>query len=269
MKLLYVVGGGWGHLQRVQLFIRQFNIASFRILTNNPVANRLFDQADVLFLKEDQPEKLSDEIQSYLKPDVFDEIYIDTFPAGMFGELRKSAIRRQNYLARRLRWDTYQHDTDNTFFTTYTFEELEPAHTQYIVENSRNVIGVSLNRPSPQKKKLPTEISADHAVWLIVHAFVQEEVEMLLQYAKETALREQRNPVFVVITDQAIQNERDVFVYNDAPAINWFPLAERIFAGGGFNTVNELKPFAGRTTLIPFPRRYDDQAWRVNQFRKS
>lgn len=271
MKLFYVIGGGWGHLQRVRLFIQYANLAAFRILTNNPVALQLFDSSVVILLKEEQPELLCHAVQKQISDTGYDELFIDTFPAGMFGELNQCTIPKQNYLARRLRWDQYKVHCGEpkSFFTTYTFEELEAQHLAYIRASSRHIMGVNLQHPTPGTLKLPKEISPDRAVWLIVHAFIQEETEMLLQYAKDTAQREKRKPVFVVITDQLLNSSDDVLVYAHTPAADWFPLAERIFAGGGFNTVNELKPFASRTMLIPFPRRYDDQAWRVAQFRKS
>jgi len=79
---------------------------------------------------------------------------------------------------------------------------------------------------------------------------------------------ENQDPVFMVLSDQQIVEE-NVIWYAWFPAQDWFPLAARIFIGGGFNVLKQAVPYSEKITAIPFPRRYDDQAWRVKNFKSA
>ncbi|MDH4058383.1 MAG: hypothetical protein OEU76_06440, partial [Cyclobacteriaceae bacterium] len=103
-------------------------------------------------------------------------------------------------------------------------------------------------------------------IWLIVHAFIKNEVEALIAYAKEIALLENEKPFLVVITDQPVHGA-DFLSYSYFPASDWFPIADRIFTGGGFNVLKQGTAYSEKITAIPFPRKYDDQKWRVMNFR--
>ncbi len=268
MKLFYTMGGGFGHLYRVFIFINQFKIEGFKILTTNQLAYNLFDSKNILFLS---PETYSAEIEQFFQlkfPKLLvSDLYIDTFPYGLLGELpfKKIGSVRIHYIARRLIWGKYKHfaKEDFRFSTIYQIEPLEEEHAQFIESRTHELIHLNLNYPVPDASRIPSNsIPKQKPIWLVVHTFKKEEVESLLHYAEEVATLHHIFPFLVVLSDQAIE-VRNGICFSYFPAIDWFPLADRIFTGAGFNIAQQIKPFLSKTTLIPFPRLYDDQVWRA------
>lgn len=272
MKLFYVMGGGIGHLYRVRGFIDQFELSEFKIVTNNPLAFKLFKQEEILFCTGKDEEELVVQLQSLFHTTDFDELYVDTFPAGLFGELTNSTGVKLNYLARRLKWDAYLPllgDNKIQFEKTFCFEELETEHASFISSNSDEIVMVELHYPEPNPSQIPIKlIPTGKPIWLVVHSFIIDEVETLLKYAQDCARIEKISPSFVVLTDQRL-TDTSASCYTYFPAIDWYPLADRIFTGGGFNAIRQGIPFAEKITAIPFPRKYDDQAWRILDFKKN
>ncbi|HNV30724.1 MAG TPA: hypothetical protein PKJ83_16380 [Cyclobacteriaceae bacterium] len=267
MKLFYVMGGGLGHLYRVRTFINQFHRSPFRILTNNPLAKKLFSLDEIEFVYDESPHELIDKIQRVLNSTRYNELYVDAFPAGLFGELNGVNIQKKIYLARRLNWNNYKSLIKSRlrFDETLCFEELEEEHGMFIKEVSESISSIDLLYPNPDITKIAKELIPQKPIWLIVHSFIIEEVESLVSYAKEVARLEKQDPVFIVLSDQPIV-DKDVICYAWFPAQDWFPLAARIFTGGGFNVLKQAAPYKEKISAIPFPRRYDDQAWRVRKF---
>lgn len=269
MKLFYTMGGGIGHVYRVFVFINQFKIKDFRILTSNPLAYKFFEPANILFLP---PETYLFEIDHFFNT-IFPKLlvsdfYIDTFPFGLLGELsyKECAKIKIHYLARRLIWENYKHFSkeDFKFTTVYQFEPLEKEHGRFIENQSNEVIQINLNYPLPETTRIPVDrIPKQKPIWLIVHTFKKEEVETLLFYAQEAAILQNISPFFLVLSDQDVEVQNGICV-EYFPAADWFPLADHIFAGAGFNIVQQIRPFLAKTTLIPFPRLYDDQIWRAS-----
>lgn len=272
MKLFYAMGGGLGHLYRVRTFIDQVHLTSFKVLTNNPLAEKLFLPDETAFVEHTTPHGLIQQIQFALDTIPFTELYVDAFPAGLFGELNV-LNRRVVYLARRLNWKNYKSlvkPGQLRFDETLIFEELEEPHLQFVSEVSENISSIELCYPNADTSRifLNEVIPTTKPIWLIVHSFIREEVESLVRYAKEIARLEKQDPIFVVLSDQQIVEEH-VFCCAWFPAQDWFPLAARIFTGGGFNVLKQAAPYAEKITAIPFPRRYDDQAWRIKKFKST
>jgi hypothetical protein len=272
MNLFYAMGGGWGHLTRVSTFIDQFGIIDFRILTNNPLAEKIFTPNQIITISDNDRAEIVHTVQQNLETLEFEKLYIDAFPVGLFGELNELSDKVIIYLARRLRWNEYSKLIDQPaiqFEQSFCFEELEEGHQKFVNQFSRMVTPMTLRYEQPDATKIPSsKIPKNKPIWLVVHSFILEEVESLLAYAKEMASIEHQTPTFVVLTDQVI-GDADVYCYDFYPASHWFPLADRIFAGGGFNTLHQAAPFKEKTRLIPFPRKYDDQAWRAARFNET
>ena len=272
MKLFYAMGGGLGHLYRVRTFIDQVHLTSFKVLTNNPLAEKLFSSDEIVSVRHETPHGLIQQIQSALDTIPFTEFYVDAFPAGLFGELNTRNLRTV-YLARRLNWNNYKSlvkPGQLRFDETMIFEELEEAHMQFVGEVSESISFIDLRYPIADTSRILSKevIPMEKPIWLIVHSFILEEVESLVRYAKEVARLEKQDPVFIVLSDQQIVEE-NVFCYAWFPAQDWFPLAARIFTGGGFNVLKQATPYSEKITAIPFPRRYDDQAWRIKNFKSA
>lgn len=272
MKLFYAMGGGVGHLSRVRHFINQFHISPYKVLTNNPLAVKLFRPENLLYAEGKTKTQVAQHVLTLINSTDYDELYVDTFPVGLFGELNSiKANKKTHYLARRLKWNAYKKLVKNipVFNTVFCFEEPEPAQETFLQETGKNILPISLHYPAPNPASIPVHLIPEgRPLWLVVHAFVGEEVEALVHYAMEIAARENHKPVFVVLTDQQIDIE-NVFCYAYFPAYDWFPLADRIFTGGGFNSLQQAAPYRHKTTAMPFPRKYDDQFWRVDYFKKA
>ena len=272
MKLFYVMGGGLGHLYRVRTFIDQLGLSFFKILTNNPLAGKLFTEEEIVWCRGDDKSEVIAHVNSILYTVQEVELYVDSFPAGLFGELKSSPQITFKYLARRLKWNLYRalaKDCTIRYDHTYCFEELEPEHLDFVNSNSTYTTTINLNYPKPRPGRIPSGlIPTDKPIWLVVHSFIREEVEALLAYAEEVAHLEKSSPTLVVLTDQPI-NRTDILCFPYFPANDWFPLAEKIFTGGGFNILQQGTDFADKITAIPFPRKYDDQYWRVQRFKNK
>jgi len=267
MKMFYVMGGGMGHLYRVRTFINQCGFSSFKIVTNNPLATKLFRQHEIVWAKGETAEELSISVQSIFHNCHQEELYVDAFPAGLFGELHGLRFNKIIYLARRLKWQNYKAilPSDPLYFEeTYRLEELEEEHEAWVQQQSSSTASLSITYAPPRPDRIPAElIPSGQAIWLIVHAFIIEEVEALVSYAKEMARLENQSPAIVLLTDKAIADDT-IFCRTYFPANDWFPIADRIFTGGGFNTMQQVVGFREKLKLLPFPRKYDDQGWRVS-----
>ncbi len=273
MKVFYTMGGGIGHLYRVFIFINQFKIKDFRILTSNQLVYKLFEPANILFLS---PETYPFEAQHFFRKIfpklIVSDVYIDTFPFGVLGELsfKECAKTKIHYLARRLVWEQYKHfnKEEFKFSTVYQVEPLEKEHEQFIENQSKELIQINLSYPLPDTTRIPVNrIPKQKPIWLIVHTFKKEEVETLLQYAQEAAILQNITPFFVVLSDQHVEVKNGICLAY-FPAADWFPLADHIFTGAGFNIAQQIRPFLAKATLIPFPRLYDDQIWRAANIRE-
>jgi len=49
------------------------------------------------------------------------------------------------------------------------------------------------------------------------------------------------------------------------PASSLFPICDRIITGGGFNAMRQTASVRERHFAYPFPRRFDDQSWRIRE----
>ncbi len=270
MKVFYVMGGGMGHLYRVHTFIRQLQLTNFRILTANELAFTLFDTLHIIFINPDNYALAWKKFVDKTAPTLaITDLFIDTFPAGLqqeFVEWRPMNFQ-VHYLARRLKWDVYKEELTNftlQFDTIYCIEELEEMHLQFIEQHARVIKPFTLNYPAPSNSEnLDKIIPSEKPLWLVVHMHSREEVEYLLHYAQDVAMQQNQNPFFLVLSDQTIPVEHGMCM-TYFPAVDWFPYADRIFVGGGFNIVQQIKPFLEKSKLIPFPRKYDDQVWRIS-----
>jgi len=273
MILFYGMGGGLGHLTRIRAFIAQFKIADYIIASANPLATQLFTENHLVYLPAEN--KTADDyaaaLQEIIKEYHISEIHIDTFPVGILGELSwlSATHLKLHYIARRLIWKSYAPLVEKSaplfYEKVYQLEALEPGHLGYLKQCTKEVFSTNLQYPTPNPARVTHPFQ--EPLWLIVHSFHQEEVESLIRFAEDQARIEKVNPTFLVITDQSLANCPHQVLF-DFPAADWFPLAERIFTGGGFNAMQQMMPFKEKHKPFPFPRRFDDQFWRVGQLSK-
>lgn len=268
MRLFYAMGGGMGHLYRTWVITQQFAYLDFKVVTSNTVATKFFAEEQIIFI---DPNNYSiawtDFITKTLPFLDLEEFFVDAFPLGIFGEL--SSLQHVNfpvhYVARRIKWKEYEKVTCGSlaFHTTFILEPLESMHEQFVRKTSTKIQTLHLQYPLPRVVSTYNyPIPQDLKIWLVVHAFNREEVETLLQYAQDVAVLEGEHPYYLVLSDQLVTVPNGTCMHYPS-VMDWFPVAERIFSAGGFNTVQQVLPFIQKTSFMPFPRRYDDQAWRV------
>ncbi|MEM7549503.1 MAG: hypothetical protein AAF363_07510 [Bacteroidota bacterium] len=273
MIAFYAMGGGLGHLTRVQAFIHTHQIKDpFKVITANRSAFRFFSSQEVVWIEANEsttPIDLASKIQEATKDIRFEVLYIDTFPCGILGELNGNLIRakRKHYLARRLIWRNYRSliSENISFDNTYQFEPLEPDHQLFIETYCNSIVSYSLDYKARDLDQKQLEKSLSKSIWLIVHSTQPEELQILVDHAQDIAKLERIKPKFIVISDVEIPLPDSTKLLPEENPVEWYPKADRIFTAGGFNTWYQLKAWRHKHTALPFPRKFDDQFWRIGQ----
>jgi hypothetical protein len=269
MILFYGMGGGLGHLTRIQAVITQFKISDYILVSANPLAHHLFTADHLAYVPSENKsvEDYVSALQAIIQNINISEIYIDTFPLGILGELSwlSATNIKLHYIARRLIWKNYAPLISTFLFyeKVHQIEPLESPHLSYVREHSKEVVLTDIQYSPPVPSRV-THIAQQFPapLWVIVHSFHQEELESLMRYAEDQARIEKINPALLVITDQPLAH-CPYPVRFDYPAADWFPLANRIFTGGGFNAMQQMALYRDKHKPLPFPRRFDDQFWRT------
>ena len=267
MNVFYAFGGGFGHLTRIKSFIDDHVKDDYILLTNNVAGRRFFskEKLDIMpgtvpFERVHVQKWVELRIQQY-QPD---NIYIDTFPVGMLGELTPDMLKNigVHLTCRRLKWDVYLPLVQKTLYyeKAFIYEPLEPDHEQYVQTNSREIVPMALALREPTLTP-PLLANFGKPVWLVVHTSSAEEVALLMDYACDVAKAENADPTLVVITDQTVHLDQGILLHHEDP-INWYPHADRIFTAAGFNSWYQLAPWRHKHRAIPLPRKFDDQFWR-------
>lgn len=243
----FAPGGGLGHLNRalaVCLRLRDAGLDA-RIITDSPFAEGLAAVArcPIVGLGRERWGELAREVVSHVQPAA---VITDTFPYGLEDEWR-AALPAVPFLhiARRLLTPISIRRRD--FAEIVQAEPLSDAH--------RAALGPSVALPGPIvlspgriATPVPTELDED-GLTLIVHSGPPEEMDVL------TALADGNIRVLSPWTEPQYY-----------PATNLYARARRIITGAGYNSMADLLPHRARHTAVPFPRTYDDQHARVEEF---
>ncbi|MEO1049341.1 MAG: hypothetical protein AAFX87_01855 [Bacteroidota bacterium] len=272
----YGMGGGFGHLTRIRAFIRTYRPeAEIRVITANDQAHRFFHQDQIILASETDyqtPESLHSFVSDTISKHDFDKIYVDTFPAGILGELTENVFGKIkiNLLARRLRWNQYAPllSTSNIHFDrVYVLEPLEPDHEAYLKTYSNQIVDAKLDYGS--KENLTPERPTDSPLWVICHSTNREELASLVTHAQDVAAIEIAEPHLLILSDQEIDLPPNATHKSHTDPTHWFASADRIFTAGGFNTMQQVLPYISKHVCLPFPRRYDDQFWRARYIKEE
>ncbi|MBL3657254.1 hypothetical protein [Fulvivirga sediminis] len=272
MIAFYGFGGGFGHLNRIRAFIKSQKInGPYLILTNNRAALNFFSKEiivsppdHILFTKTQMREWIS----SIIVKKNITTFYIDTFPSGILGELNPELFQgvTLNLLCRRLKWKAYKNLIEQPLHYTscFVFEYLENDHYQYLINQVEEVKIIESLLELININPLSMNGLCDHVFWIIVHTSHLEEVQVLIDHAKDLAMLERVNPEIIVLTDQLIEDDTITLLRDENPR-DYYHAANRIFTAAGFNTWYELAPYRSKHIAIPFPRKFDDQFWRSKQ----
>jgi hypothetical protein len=240
--LYYALGGGLGHLTRA----RQYDAT---ILAASQFADDPRVTAGRRVVRVAKPEEVRPAIDA-LAPD---RLIVDTFPAGLFGELGSLRI---DYVARYLRWQKYLDSVpaiEVQIDDAYVLEDLDPEHELFIQARARHVHRVKC------EGRLQAVVSPD--IVLIIHSGPAEEIDELIEYARDVCREEGIARPLILCAPRRLHRS-DVECVDEYPATDLARRAARIFTGGGFNAMRE---FGGdpRHRPVPFPRKFDDQFRRV------
>jgi hypothetical protein len=221
----YARGGGLGHLTRARAFLHTLG------------------RQDAVIVADQRDARVTGDIPvvSEIPPG---DLILDTFPAGLFGEIEGGVV---DYVARYVRWDRYALPADPPRIRrAYILEPLHPEQEQYVLSHASAVEPLELHDPPPVGQPLP-DLPPKYV--LVAHSDPGEREE-LLAYARDVCREEG-------VTDPIVAPD----FY---PATLLAPNATRIFTGGGFNA---MRQFGGdpRHRPLPFERRFDDQYLRVSR----
>jgi len=227
----YANGGGLGHLTRARAFLHTTGLERDAVIVaDSPFASDRRVVGDI-------------PVTTVPKGDLI----LDTFPAGLFGEIDAPVV---DYVGRYVRWDRYVLPPHPPRIArAYILEPLHPDQERYVREHAETVVEDFELRDPPCPAGEVGELPPRYV--LVVHSHAVEREE-LLAYARAVC-REERIDDPIVAPD----------IY---PATLVAANATRIFTGGGFNA---MRQFGGdpRHRPLPFDRRFDDQYARVARFR--
>ena len=206
-------------------------------------------------------------------------IFIDTFPAGIFGEFSGVAELRPIpliHIARLLRWREYSErraKASHSFRHDILVEDLDGEHRESLRRHSNALESLRLTDPpeppTPALDQSVHRLSAAPRPWLIVHSGSDDELGELIAYAMEMQAVEQVTAsVFLLSPGRPSRLPREIVYLDFYPACALFPYSDRIITGCGFNVMRQTEPFREKHRFIPFARRWDDQFSRAARRRE-
>jgi len=229
----YAYGGGLGHLTRARAFLYTLGLEDDAVIVaDSPFASdrRVVGDIPVARVAEG-------------------DLVLDTFPAGLFGEIEGGVV---DYVARYVRWDRYGLPANPPRIRrAYILEPLHPSQERYIRMHAETVIEHLELQDPPCSMDEVEELPPRYV--LVVHSRADEREE-LLEYARGVCREED-------IVDPIVAPD----VY---PATMLARNATRIFTGGGFNAMRQFGRDP-RHRPLPFDRRFDDQYARVARFKRQ
>lgn len=272
MILYYAVGGGMGHLARAKALLEHFKLAqdSVKVLTASPFAQNYFPDLPILLLPShlaQNPEFYQIWLEQQFRKYNFEQIWVDSFPCGILGELQALAQRNLQwiYFARILQWENYKGIWQKIlpYEKVYLLETLEKAHQNFLESHYSKKLEVLHFEYS--RKSVPYIF--DKNDWLIVHSEPETEVCELLAYAYEQAEIENQKPRFCVISPvQKLNTSLTYTHFYLSEAYQYFEQAGRVITACGFNAMKQMQLYKEKHHFLPFPRRFDNQFLRAKLF---
>src|SRR5204863_4958109 len=114
------------------------------------------------------------------------DLILDTFPAGLFGEIEGGCV---DYVARYVRWDRYALPPNPPRLRrAYILEPLHPEQERYVRARAEVVVeDFELRDPPAAPQALP-DLPPRYV--LVVHSGPPEEIDELLAYARDVCREE-------------------------------------------------------------------------------
>jgi hypothetical protein len=275
--LYYALGGGYGHVTRARRVLRALGLDGGAAIVAGSAA--LADSRNAggipTIVVPPELERSVDQHRHWLEMLVREQqverLLVDTFPAGIHGELSGLATPRLrlDYVGRLLRWDAYAHAVPAApprFHTAHTVEELTPAHAAFLQANSAEIIPLDL-APVAALDSVDRGPSMPEPYSLVVHSGPAAEVLELIDHCRTLRALDGTSERIVVVTGATIDLPNDVERLDRFPAVGLFSAARRIVSAAGFNLILESEPWRHKHHVVPFDRRFDDQYLRATRRR--
>jgi hypothetical protein len=270
----YAMGGGLGHQVRARAFLHTIGYAGRATLVT--ASERAKDVRVIGDLELAQaPNGLERDAAAFrqwlmdlLAERAADCLCVDAFPAGILGELNGSLPGLQLWhVARLLRWHNYApllRGEPLAFDRCWCVEPLHVEHRAFLDAHCKVVEALELVDP-PQPCAAAEEAEP---YWLVVHSGPRDEVAELAAFAHEIrALESAAVPLLVITRHPPRELPPQTRVLDVFPAEAYFAGAQRIFSAAGFNVMRQTERYRDKHTVLPMPRRFDDQLERATRAR--
>lgn len=262
-----------GHVSRSISLARQLSIKDFKIITALDLADQVVPSENLIILNKNLQEDLV-ALRSYLlglmdslSPN---SVYIDSFPFGILGELKGFSWPvniRKIYVARLIQWEKYIEmfpgDLLN-FNEIVVMESLYESHLDALEKRS------VLRSVSLIKEELPAKTLGDSSFSVICHSGNDHELEELCSFALDIkAIRKSTSQLFLISPQKPVELNSQIEWQSSSLAREYFENAEFIVTACGFNLMNECSLYKSKHYFIPFDRKFDDQFFRAEIYRRK
>lgn len=266
VEVLYSApGSGLGHLNRalaICLELREMGVET-RIATNSPFAEGVarLAQFPVVGIRD-----WAAGVRAYAEEAQPEVVVCDTFPRGLRGEWPVGLPGRRVYVARRLKAEAVgvafgEPRWAEGFEQVIEAEELGAEHEAVVRESGLPVVrlpGRVRLRPGLVAAPVPAELERlleTGRCRLLVHAGPLQELKRLAELVKGGG------PVAAITPwGQCLQG---IPCFEYYPAGNVVGRAERVVSGAGYNIMSDMMCSREKHDVIPFARKYDNQAGRL------
>jgi len=262
--LYYAIGGGAGHLSRCCKVVDFLNLSKsdITILGSSKHSEKISSGVQFIDVTGIEKENMHQFIEKTIRSNSFDQLIVDAFPTGIFGELAKCKINIPIiYIARLLnnRYLTKHPIPDNFIWSeTLITETLTSKQIDIISKHSMSIRKFAYN-PLTNQLKLPL---TKKEKWIVVHSEPAEECEELCKFAEEIAEIENTQIQLFVFCLCEFSYKQAIIIKNTL-AYQYFEDADRIITACGYNTMLECTEYTDKHMFIPFERKYDDQFLRA------
>jgi hypothetical protein len=267
MVVFYALGGGLGHLTRARRVAAKLGLDSDAVLltaSRHASDPRVTGGLEVV----EVPQRLADNrsgfrrwVAAALREVQASELFVDTFPGGILGELCGLELPPAQLVARRLRWPAYRHRLAGplpAYEAAHVIEPLSTAHLEVLSAIARRVEPLSLSDGRPPSG--PPLLEQPHV--LVVHGGPAEELNELIELAHVV----RRGPQVRVLIASPRRPDR---LWGGAAWCDVYPVAphlhhaEAIVTAAGWAAMQDAERMRDRHRFMPFPRPLDDQFWRA------
>jgi len=278
MVLFYALGGGLGHLTRARRVLEALGLErEAALLSASRYARdpRVTGGVPVI----EVPRRLGRDragfrrwLAATLREIAPDELIVDTFPAGILGELSGLELPPSRLVARHLRWPAYRRRLGGPvprYETAYLIEPLANPHSDVLgaIAQRLETLPLPLALPAAQADT-PGESLHDGPHVVVVHSGPADELDELVELAYEH--RPAAAAGVVVVSPVAPAHLPRGAVWRDVyPVGPHLPHAELVVTAAGWGAMHDTARVRDRHRFVPFPRALDDQFARAEAARRA